>query len=143
MFVLGLAAFAHQSGLPDEAGRVKALETAWNHAVESKDTKALDMLMASTMVALGSDGSFLTKDQYLASIKAPDFQPAQAVTEEGHVQMYGDTAMAVTVFRIREVEKGEKVTRRERTVDTWVKLNGTWKCVAAVVVAIPSKSAAD
>jgi ketosteroid isomerase-like protein len=143
VLLLGLAAFAQQSGLSDEGGRVMALETAWNHAIESKDTKALDMLMASTMVALGSDGSFLTKEQYLASIKAPDFQPAQAVTEEGHVQTYGDTAIAVTVFRIREVEKGKKVTHRERTVDTWVKINGTWKCVAAVAVAIPSKSAAD
>ena len=120
-----------------------ALETAWNHAIEAKDTKALDMLMASTMVALGSDGSFQTKDQYLAGIKAPDFQPTQAVTEQGHVQMYGDTAIAVTVFRMRDVEKGKMVTHRERAVGTWVKLSGTWKCVAAVAVAMPSKPQSD
>lgn len=141
--LLGLAAFAQQSGLSHKAGRVLALENAWNHAIEAKDANALDMLMASTMVALGSDGSFLNKDQYLASIKAPDFQPTQAVTEQGNVQMYGDAAIAVTVFRMKEVEKGKTVVHRERTVDTWVKINGTWKCVAAVAVAIPSKSASD
>jgi len=141
--LLGLAAFPQQSGLSDEAGRVLALENAWNHAIEAKDANALDMLMATTMLALGSDGSFLNKDQYLASIKAPDFQPTQAVTEQGSVQMYGDTAIAVTVFRMKEVAKGKTVVHRERTVDTWVKINGTWKCAAAVAVAIPSKSAAD
>jgi len=142
-FLVGFAALAQQGGLSDEAGRVLALENAWNHAIEAKDSKALDMLMASTMVALGSDGSFLNKDQYLASIKDPEFRPTQAVTEQGNVQMYGDTAVAVTIFRMKTVEKGKTVVHRERTVDTWVKLDGTWKCVAAVAVTIPSKSAAD
>jgi len=142
-FLVGFAALAQQGGLSDEAGRVLALENAWNHAIEAKDSKALDMLMASTMVALGSDGSFLNKDQYLASIKDPEFRPTQAVTEQGNVQMYGDTAVAVTIFRMKTVEKGKTVVHRERTVDTWVKLDGTWKCAAAVAVTIPSKSAAD
>ena len=141
--LLGLAAWAQQSGLSDEAGRVLALENAWNHAIEAKDANALDMLMAPTMVALGSDGSFLNKEQYLASIKDPEFKPTQAVTEQGNVQMYGDTAIAVTVFRMKDVEKGKTVVHRERTVDTWVKMNGSWKCVAATAVAMPSKAGSD
>ncbi|MBZ5680757.1 MAG: nuclear transport factor 2 family protein [Acidobacteriia bacterium] len=64
-----------------------ALETAWNHALEVKDTKALEALLADTMVALDSDGSFSTRKEYLASIKAPDFQPTQAVNEENKVQV--------------------------------------------------------
>lgn len=140
---LGLAALAQQSGLSDEAGRVLALENAWNHAIEAQDANALDMLMAPTMVALGSDGSLLNKDQYLASIKDPEFKPTQAVTEQGNVQMYGDTAIAVTVFRMKEIEKGKTIVHRERTVDTWVKMNGAWKCVAAVAVTIPPKTGSD
>ena len=141
--LLGFIVMAQQNGLSDEAGRVLALENAWNHAIEAKDANALDMLMAPTMVALGSDGGFLNKDQYLAGIKDPEFKPTQAVTEQGNVQMYGDTAIAVTVFRMKELEKGKTVVHRERTVDTWVKINGTWKCVAAVAVAIPLKPASD
>ena len=125
--LLGFVAVAQQSGLSDEAGRVLALENAWNHAIEAKDANALHMLVAPTMVVLGSDA----------------FKPTQVVTEQGNVQMYGDTAIAVTVFRMKEVEKGKTVVHRERTVDTWVKVNGTWKCVAAVAVTMPSKSASD
>ncbi len=109
----------------------------------AKDTKALDMLMARTMVALDSDGNFLTKDEYLAGIKAPDFQPTQAVTEQSHVQVYGDTAVVTGIFRLKGVEKGKPYVLRERTVDTWVKMDGTWKCVADVAVLIPSKQAAE
>lgn len=130
---------AQQNTSSDDAGRILALETAWNHAIEAKDTKAIDMLLADTMVALDSDGVFSNKKEYLAGIKAADFQPSQAVNEENKVQLYGDTAVAVGVFRIRGIEKGKPYTHRERTIDTWVKLNSTWKCVAAVAVPIAAK----
>ena len=58
------AAFAlgHQSASSeDEAGRVLALEKAWNHALEEKNTKALDMLLANTMVSVDIDGSIQSK----------------------------------------------------------------------------------
>jgi ketosteroid isomerase-like protein len=132
---------AQQGGLSDDAGRVLALETAWNHAIETKDTKAMDMILSDSMVAVESDGSFSTKREYLAGFKAADFQPSQAVNEKNDVHMYGDTAVAVGIFRIKQVEKGKLVTHRERTIDTWVKVNGTWKCVAAVAVAMPSGKA--
>lgn len=134
----GAAMVLAKQGMSDDAGRVLALETAWNHAIETKDTKAIDMILADSMIAVESDGSFSTKSEYLAGIKGADFQPSQAVNEKNDVHMYGETAVAVGVFRIKEVEKGKTVIHRERTVDTWVKVNGTWKCVAAVAVPIPS-----
>jgi ketosteroid isomerase-like protein len=130
-----------QRGFSDESGQVLALETAWNHAIEVKDTKAMDMLLADSMIAVDSDGSFLNKREYLASIKAPDFQPSQAVNEKNDVHVYGDSAVAVGVFRIKEVEKGKTVIHRQRTVDTWVRMNGSWRCVAAVAITIPTNQA--
>jgi ketosteroid isomerase-like protein len=120
-----------------------ALETAWNHAIEAKDAKAIEMILADSMVAVESDASLSTKSQYLAGIKAPDFQPSQAVNEKNDVHVYGDTAVAVGIFRIKEVDKGKTVIHRERTVDTWMKLNGTWKCVAAVAVRMPTGKSKD
>ncbi|MGA2103410.1 MAG: nuclear transport factor 2 family protein [Candidatus Sulfotelmatobacter sp.] len=137
--VLAITLFP-QRGLSSEEGQVLALETAWNHAIEVKDTKALDMLLADTMVALDSDGTFSNKKEYLAGITAPDFQPSQAINETNQVQMYGDSAVAVGIFRIKGIEKGKPYVHRERTIDTWVKMNGTWKCVAAVASTIPAES---
>ena len=141
---LGMAtSVAEQSGLSDDGGRVVALETAWNHAIETKDAKAIEMILADSMVAVESDGSISTKSEYLAGIKAADFLPSQAVNEKNEVHMYGDTAVAVGIFRIKEMEKGKTVVHRERTVDTWMKVNGTWKCIAAVAVRMPSGKKQD
>ncbi len=128
----------------DEGGRVLALETAWNHALEGKDTNALDMLLANTMVSVDIDGSVQSKSEFLASIKSPSYQPSQAVTEQTSVQVYGtDAAVVVGIFRTKGTDNGKTYVRRERFVDTWIKTNGSWQCVATTSALIPSKQAAD
>jgi len=124
-----------------EAGsHVLALDNSWNRALETKDTKALDLLLADTFVSIDIDGSMQTKSEFLASIKAPDYHPpAQAVTEQSKVDVYGDSAVVVGVFRSQGVDKGKKYRNRERFADTWVKIGGSWKCVTAVTVLIPGK----
>jgi len=67
-----VAVWAQQAAMADDGGRVLALEKAWNHALEMKDAKALDMLLANTLVSVDIDGSVASKGEFLASIKAPD-----------------------------------------------------------------------
>jgi ketosteroid isomerase-like protein len=123
----------------DEGGRVLGLETAWNHAIEAKDTKALDQLLASTFVAVEIDGSVSSKSEFLASIKAPDYQPSQAVNEQINVQVYGNSAVVVGIFRIKGVEKGKPYLHRERFIDTWIKHDQSWQCVASSATLITAK----
>jgi ketosteroid isomerase-like protein len=144
VLLLSVALSLAQTSTSDEGGRVLALETAWNHALESKDANALDMLLANTMVSVDIDGSIATKSEFLASIKAPSYQPSQAVTEQSTVQVYGgDAAVVVGIFRIKGTDKGKAYFRRERFVDTWIKTNGSWQCVATTSALIPAKQAAD
>jgi ketosteroid isomerase-like protein len=133
-----IAAFA-QSSAHDEGGRVLGLENAWNHAVESKDTKALDQLLANTFVAVEIDGSVYSKSEFLASIKAPEYQPSKAVNEQINVQVYGNSAVVVGIFRISGMEKGKSYVRRERFIDTWIKRDQGWQCVASAATLITAK----
>jgi len=123
-----------------EGGRVLTLEKIWNHALEQKDTKALEMLLANTLVSVDIDGSVQSKSEFLASIKAPDYQPSQAVTEQSSVQVYGDAAVVVGIFRIKGTDKGKAYVHRERFVDTWIKTNGVWQCVATTSALITTKA---
>lgn len=132
-----------QGGANDEAGRIQALELAWNHALEGKDSRALDMLLGNNMVSVDIDGSVSNKSEFLASIKAPDYQPSQVVIEQSSVQMYGNAAVVVGVFRVKGMEKGRPYVHRERFVDTWIKTNGTWQCVATTGTLITAKQPAD
>ena len=142
--LLGVAsAVPGQDSSSDNGGWILGLEKAWNHALEAKDTNALDMILAKSFVAIDIDGSVSSKSDFLASIKAPDYQPSQAVTEESKVQVYGDAAVVVGTFRVKGTEKGKPYVHRERFVDTWIKINGTWQCVASTGTLIPAKQAAD
>jgi ketosteroid isomerase-like protein len=139
----GTALLPQQQGLTDEGGKVLALEKAWNHALEEKDPKALDALLASTFVSVDSDGSIASKAEFLASIKAPDYQPSTVVTEQSSVQVYGNAAVVTGVFRVKEKKNGKPRIRRERFTDTWIRMSNGWQCVATQSTSIPSKAAAN
>ncbi len=134
---------AGQKNISDDGGWVLALEKAWNHALEEKDSKALDKILENTFVSIDTDGSVSSKSEFLASIKSPDYQPSQAVTEQSNVQVYGNAAVVVGILRVKGTEKGKPYVRRERYVDTWIKINGTWQCVATTSTLITGKAAAD
>jgi ketosteroid isomerase-like protein len=144
ILLLGVAlALAQQKSIDDEGGRVLAFENAWNHALEAKDAKALDMILGNTFVSVDIDGSVSSKSEFLASIKAPDYKPSQAVTEQSNAQVYRDAAVVVETFRVKGMEKGKAYVHRERFVDTWIKVNGTWQCVASTGTLIAAKQVAD
>jgi ketosteroid isomerase-like protein len=129
-----------QTSSSDDGAHVLALDNSWNRALETNDTKALDMLLADTFVSIDIDGSMQTKPEFLTSLKTAGYQaPSQAVTEKSKVDVYGGSAVVVGIFRTQGKEKGRSVTRRERFLDTWVNLNGTWKCVASVAVLLPAQ----
>ena len=130
---------AQQNSMSDEGGRVLALENAWNRALEAKDVQALNTLLANTFLSVEIDGSVTSKTEFLASIQSADYQASQAVNEQSNVQIYGDAAVVVGVFRIKGTEKGKPYVHRERFVDTWIKLHGTWQCVATTSTLITAK----
>jgi ketosteroid isomerase-like protein len=138
LILASISSFA-QNSTSDEGGRVLGLETAWNHAIEAKDTKALDMLLANTFVAVEIDGSVSSKSEFLASIKAPEYQPSQAVNEQVSVQVYGNAAVVGGIFRIKGMEKGKPYVHRERFTDTWIKQGQSWQCVASQATLITAK----
>jgi len=139
--LLGMTiASAQTSSRSDEGAHILALDNSWNRALETNDTKALDLLLADSFVSIDVDGSIQTKSEFLASLKAPGYQPpTQAVTEQSKADVYGDSAIVVGVFRTQTGKKGKSASRRERFLDTWVKRNGTWTCVASVGVLIQSE----
>lgn len=137
--LLSMCMLQPASAQSDAGAHVLALDNSWNRALETNDTKALDMLLADNFVSIDIDGSMQTKREFLTSLKSSGYQaPSQAVTEQSKVDVYGNSALVLGIFRTQSKEKGKSVIRRERFLDTWVNLNGTWKCVASVAVLISS-----
>jgi ketosteroid isomerase-like protein len=98
VLLLGMGmSWAQQRTRSDEGGHILALDNSWNRALETKDTKALDLLLADTFVSVDIDGSMEAKRQFLTGIKAPDYHPSQAVTEQSTVEVYGDSAVGRSI----------------------------------------------
>jgi len=114
-----------------EKTKILALENAWNRAEQNKDAKALDGLLASTLVYIDYDGSFMDKAKFMASVKAPSLHPEQIVNESMTAYMYGDSAVVTGIYREKGVRNGKPYSRRGRFTDTWVNQSGTWVCAAS------------
>jgi ketosteroid isomerase-like protein len=114
-----------------DEGRVLALETAWNHAEQTKDIAALDQLLAPEFLSTDYDGSIETKQEFLANVKRQGLEPEQIINEEQHVHVFGDCAVVTGIYREKGMNKGKPYNRRGRFTDTWLKVNDTWQCVAS------------
>lgn len=116
----------------DESGaraKVLALEHAWNQAEAFKDLKALDALFDNGLIYVDSDGTLMTKSDFLSHVKTAPVE--QVVTESMAVRIFENTAIATGTYRAKTVKNGKPVFLRGRFVDTWLYRNGTWVCVAA------------
>jgi ketosteroid isomerase-like protein len=120
-----------QSNISPDEGRILALETAWNHAEQGKDVAALDQLLSPQLVYVDYDGSVSTKGEFLASVKSEGLSPEQITNEQQTAHVFGDCAVVTGIYREKGMNKGKPYNRRGRFTDTWVKVNGTWQCVAS------------
>ena len=117
--------------------KVLALEHAWNQAEERKDTKAMDALFDNAMVYVDYDGTFKTKAEFLARVKAGNAHPQQEVTESMTAYPFVNSVIVTGIYLATGIENGKPYTRRGRFVDTWVSKNGNWVCVASQATPIP------
>jgi len=136
MLLLGaLAAVlpAAQNGAEEEAqarSQVLSLERLWNQAYKAGDAKALASLLDNSLVLVEDDGSLKSKADFLSSIKGPTANEEQVAPESLTVRVFGNTAIAIGVIGVKAKQGGKTVTRRERFIDTWIKKNGSWVCIA-------------
>jgi ketosteroid isomerase-like protein len=133
------APFAQDKSAGADEIRIKQLERAWNQAEAKQEVKEVSSLLADTLVYTDYDGSFMNKSEYMKWVAAPQ-QKADHIYDEGmNVQVYGDVAVAIGIYRETGTNKGKAYVIRSRFTDTWIKRNDAWLCVASQSTLIPSK----
>jgi ketosteroid isomerase-like protein len=124
---------AQSSGSASSADKsmLIALENAWNQAQLHHDSKALEALVADSFVSTDNDGAFQDKARFLADNKDAAYAPSVMANSEESVFLYGKTAVVAGVYHAKGLYRGRPFDHRGRFTDTWVNLDGTWKCVAS------------
>jgi ketosteroid isomerase-like protein len=126
-----LAVFAQGTSDADTASKILALESAWNQAVETRDTKALDAIFDNLLIYVEHDGSVMTKAEYLTTVKNSGGNPEHVTTEKMTAHVWGATAIVTGIYHERGLRANKLYHRRGRFIDTWIFKNNTWVCVAA------------
>ena len=114
-----------------EEGHLLALESAWNHAEQSKDATALNQLLSESLVYVDYDGTLLSKKEFLENTLHNNVAQEQINNDGMTVHVYGNAAVVTGLYRDKGIEKGKPFLRRGRFTDTWVNQNGAWQCVAS------------
>lgn len=124
------AAQSKSTNSADDKSMVLALESAWNQAEIHHDAAAAASILADTFVSVDHHGALESKAQYLSGLKDKSFQPQEIANSDPTVYLYGNVAIVTSEYRTKGTDGGKPFAHHGRFTDTWVKLNGEWKCVA-------------
>ena len=111
--------------------RVLALENSWNEAEKHNDAHAIDALLSPSFAYTDSDGTFMNKQQFLASVSTLTYQPDQIVNENMNAWAHDRAVIVTGTYREKGIQKGKPYTRHGRFTDTWVEESGSWLCAAS------------
>jgi ketosteroid isomerase-like protein len=114
------------------------IEDEFAAAVVKRDAKALERLTAPNWVYSDESGVMNRAQGIKAFTSGPD-SVTQASNEGMRAFVYGNTAVVIGVLRLKGRGPKGVFDRRYRYTDTWVKLDGQWKCVAAQDYLMPDK----
>jgi len=132
LVVLMVAApIAAQTSRSDAETKILALENAWNQAQIHHDAAALGTLLPETFVYTDYDGTVMTKAQFLADLKDPNYAATLVANENEHVFTYDNAAIVTGTYHTKGKYKGTPFEHWGRFTDTWIRQNGLWQCVAS------------
>ncbi len=114
-----------------DAAQVIALEKMWNQVQMARDWQALDKLIGDRFLGTYSSGRFGRKADFIDHTKHSNVRPAHVTIHDLTVEVYGDTAIVVGVYRTQGTDNSKSFDEVGRFTDTWVRSAGKWQCVAA------------
>lgn len=115
------------------------LEKSWAKAIEAKDVKAMDAILADSFISVEPDGQLLNKKQYLeARVKDPEKIESSSL-EDMQVRVHGHAATVTGRYLVKGKLNDARVTHEFRWVDVFISQNGSWKCVSTQLTPLLKK----
>ena len=110
--------------------QIAALEDDWIKAVVRRDAMAFNRLLAPDFVYTEDDRVY-TREQLIKEITTGSDTVTAGVNEDLTVRVFGNIAVATGWLVLRGRGAGGPFEARYRYTDSWVKLGGRWRVVAA------------
>ena len=131
LLALHPALYAQQPSSTADESRLIALENAWNQAQVHHDARALESLVGAKFIYTDTDGTVMTKAQFLADAKDMSFQASLVTNDNVKVDLYPNAAVVSGRYHTKGTYKGKPFNHYGRFTDMWIFQNGEWQCVAS------------
>jgi ketosteroid isomerase-like protein len=127
---LGLAEGISRAQAGDET-KIIALENLWNQMQINHDAEAMGKMLDADFVFTDYDGTVMTKEQFLESIRDTSIQLTVEVSTDMKLHRHGDTVVVIGATHEKGTDKGKPYSHQGRFTDTWIKKDGQWICIAS------------
>jgi ketosteroid isomerase-like protein len=129
LMVSAVSSQAQTTGATEKA--VVALGEQWAQAQNTNNGDLLAPLLTDRFVSTSLDGRVTGKAEALAEVKT--FVKNSAANSEMKVIVYGDTAIAIGIWKVKMKDAlGKIIDLNVRWTDTWLRMpNGKWQCIAS------------
>jgi ketosteroid isomerase-like protein len=118
---------------------VKAAEAARFDAMIRGDLRALDTLLASELTYTHTGGERQSKAEFEQMLRSGELRYLGAEPESVAVRVYGNTALADGLSRMRVRSASGEASFTIRFLEAYVRRRGRWELVAWQSTRLPSK----
>ena len=130
LLLLMMAAPSYSSAQTATKRQIATLEDAWIQAVIKRDAAAFNRLLAPGFVYTEDDRVY-TKDQLIREVTTGSDTVTSGRNEDLVVRVHGTTAIATGWLILAGRGSPGPFERRYRYTDTWLKMGGRWRVIAA------------
>ncbi len=118
------------------ADELRQLERNWTAAMEAANSNQLNQILADDWTGLYTDGSRLTKQQYLSELKAGEMKLQSFDFGPMDVKVIGSVAVVQGSDTEKSSMKGKDTSGKWVWMDVFEKRDGKWEAVRSEVTKV-------
>lgn len=122
----------------DDLAVLKKLNARFIHNFVTNDVPSHDQIIHKDFICINRDGKWINREAYLKAW-ATGFDPSVIVYwdyRNEKITIIGNTALVRSVNKYIVARDGKETTAMSQYTDTYVKENGTWKCIQAQLTTV-------
>ena len=120
----------------NDAETVLALEETWGVAPLVGDLKTVSEVVADDWLGVGPTGQTMTKGELLEMLASRPGIFDKVNYSDVHLSLFGSTGVVTSFFH----GVGAALELKQRYMRVYARREGSWRCVATQIVAIPDET---
>ncbi len=131
-----LARTTEAASSADDKKAITKLEQEWPEAFVKKDTAKMLSMGTPECWFTTPNGQIISLKDFVVNVKSGAYTVQSMHLDDLKVRIYGDTAVVFGLETEKSKYNGKDSSGQYRFVDTWMKRNGQWLCVASANTAV-------